>query len=216
MLSSPFSSFTRALIFPSPNQEIPMSSILILYYSSTGTARAMAQAAADGLIGHDVRLRKLPETAPQSVIDGQEKWKAEQTASAHIPTVTLEDMEWAQGILFVFPTRFGNIPSQLSAFLDTLGGLWFAGKLANKAVSAMVSASNPHGGQEGSLFALYHSLMHWGAVLVPPGYTDGSIFAAGGNPYGYSHTAGTALDEVAVAAIHHQAKRLAQIADQLA
>jgi NAD(P)H dehydrogenase (quinone) len=193
-----------------------MTQLLILYYSSTGTTRAMAQAAAHALHGHEVRLRKLPETAPQAIIDGQEKWKAEQSASANIPTVTLDDMEWAKGILFVFPTRFGNIPSQLSAFLDTLGGLWFAGKLANKAVSAMVSAGNTHGGQEGSLFALYHSLMHWGAILVPPGYTDSSIFASGGNPYGYSHTAGNPVDAVATAAIAHQAKRLADIASRLA
>jgi NAD(P)H dehydrogenase (quinone) len=129
--------------------------------------------------------------------------------------VTPEDVEWANGIVFAFPTRFGNIPSQLAAFIDTLGGLWFQGKLANKAVTAMVTAGNAHGGQEGTLFSLYHSLMHWGAIIVTPGYTDPVIFAAGGNPYGYSHTSGKDLDETAIKAIQHQAQRLTDIAAKL-
>lgn len=32
--------------------------------------------------------------------------------------------------------------------------------------------------------------MHWGAVLVPPGYTDPVIFAPGDTPYGASVSSG--------------------------
>ena len=45
---------------------------------------------------------------------------------------------------------------------------------------------------------------------------SGVDFAAGGNPYGYSHTQGAALDDKARAAIAHQAKRLVEVAAKLA
>lgn len=51
-----------------------------------------------------------------------------------------EDLEWADAIIFSVPTRFGNMPGRMKNFLDTTGGLWAKGKLANKAVSAMSSA----------------------------------------------------------------------------
>ncbi|WP_347070636.1 NAD(P)H-dependent oxidoreductase, partial [Escherichia coli] len=74
-------------------------------------------------------------------------WKAHVEETAAVPEVTLADLEWADAIIFSIPTRFGNVPGQVKQFLDTTGGLWFNGKLANKVVSAMTSAQNAHGGQ---------------------------------------------------------------------
>ena len=165
--------------------------------------------------GAEVRLLKVAETAPQDVINGQDAWKAQVEKTADVPVATLADMEWANGYLFVAPTRFGSMPSQVRAFIDTLGGLWFEGKLANKAVSAMTTAQNDHGGQETTLKGLYTTFMHWGAILVPPGYTDPVLFEAGGNPYGYSGKPGP-IDDKAKAAIAHQARRLADYADRIA
>jgi len=94
------------------------------------------------------------------------------------------------------------------------GGLWGSGKTVNKVVSAMSSAGNPHGGQEASILSLYTSLMHWGAIIVPPGYSDPSMFAAGGNPYGVSTAIdgdGNIVDDVEEA-VKHQAKRTVDIA----
>ncbi|WP_178075378.1 NAD(P)H-dependent oxidoreductase, partial [Pseudomonas sp. 2822-17] len=83
-----------------------------------------------------------------------------------VPEVTLDDLEWADAFIFSTPTRFGNIPGQVKQFLDTTGGLWFNGKLANKVVSAMSSASNAHGGQEATILALYNTMHHWGAIIA--------------------------------------------------
>ena len=80
----------------------------------------------------------------------------------------------------------------------------------------MTSAQNTHGGQEATILGLYTTFMHWGAVIVAPGFTDASIFAAGGNPYGYSHTQGAEFNEKVRAAIGHQAKRLVEMAAKLA
>lgn len=52
-------------------------------------------------------------------------------------------------------------------------------------------------------------MMHWGAIIVPTGYTDPSVFTAGGNPYGTSVTVGPddRMIEDVEAAVKHQAKR---------
>jgi NAD(P)H dehydrogenase (quinone) len=192
--------------------------LVIVYYSTYGTNRAMAEIAqkAAEAAGAEVRLRRVAETAPAEVIRKQDAWQAAAEAQAHIPVASAEDMEWGNAYLFTGPTRFGQAASQIRAFIDTLGGLWFQGKLAGKAVSAMCSAQNPNGGQEATILGLYTTFCHWGSVIVPPGYTDPAIFAAAGNPYGYSHTQGKPLDEKAEAAIAHQARRLVAVAARLA
>ncbi|MGB8812794.1 MAG: NAD(P)H:quinone oxidoreductase type IV [Paracoccaceae bacterium] len=192
--------------------------LAILFYSTYGTNQQMAEIAAEAAraAGAEVKLLRVAETAPEAVVNSQEGWKAQAERAASIPVATPEDMAWANAYLFSAPTRFGGAPSQLRAFIDTLGGQWYAGALANKAVSAMTSAANVHGGQEATILGLYTSFLHWGSVIVAPGYTDPAVGAAGGNPYGYSHTQGTPFDEKAKAAIAHQATRLVTIAAKLA
>ncbi len=191
--------------------------LAILFYSTYGTNHAMAEIAAEAAraAGAEVKVLRIAETAPEAVVNSQDAWKAQVEKSAHIPAATPADMEWADAYLFSTPTRFGGAPSQVRAFIDTLGGQWFTGKLSNKAISAMSSAQNAHGGQEATILSLYTTFCHWGSVIVPPGYTDASIFAAGGNPYGYSHTQGQPLDDKAQAAIAHQATRLVTMAAKL-
>src|SRR5690625_6239886 len=89
-----------------------------------------------------------------------------------VPTVTSEDLEWADTIIFSVPTRFGVMASQMKQFIDTQGGLWASGKTVNKVVTGMTSAQNPHGGQEATLLSLYTSMMHCGAILETSGYSD--------------------------------------------
>lgn len=191
--------------------------LAIVYYSTYGTNHQMAEIAAEAAraAGAEVKVLRVAETAPAEVVNGQDAWKAAAEKQSHVPVATPEDMEWADGYIFSGPTRFGQATSQLRSFIDTLGGVWFQGKLANKAVSAMTSAQNPHGGQEATILGLYTTFIHWGAIIAAPGYTDASIFAAGGNPYGYSHTQGKEFDDNARAAIAHQAKRTVEIAAKL-
>ena len=162
--------------------------------------------------GADVRIRKARETAPPDVVNGQPAWKAVAERTRDVAEVSHDDMVWADAYLFSVPTRYGGAASQMRAFIDTLGGLWSEGKLANKFVTAMTSAGNAHGGQETTLHTLYFTFMHWGAIIVTPGYTDKTVSAAGGNPYGTSITAGDGpISEAEKAAIGHQATRLVEI-----
>ena len=193
--------------------------LAIIYYSTYGTNHAMAETAAEAAreAGAEVRLLKVPETAPEGVVNGQDAWRAQAERTASVPEVTHYDMEWANAYLFSAPTRYGVSASQLRAFIDTLGPLWAQGKLANKAASAMTSAQNPHGGQETTLIGLYTTMMHWGAIIVAPGYTAPVIYASGGNPDGTTVSAtGGPLSEESKASIRHQARRLVEFAGKIA
>lgn len=191
----------------------------IIYYSTYGSNVQLAKWAEEAALklGAEVRVRQIQELAPQVVIDSQAGWKANQEATKDIPVATSDDITWADAVLFSVPSRFGNVPSQFKQFIDIQGGIWATGKTVNKAVSAMSSAQNPHGGQEATLLSLYTSMYHWGAIVVTPGYTDASVGLAGGNPYGTSVTIGQdgKMIENVRPAVEHQVKRLLDIANKL-
>jgi NAD(P)H dehydrogenase (quinone) len=191
--------------------------LAVVYYSTYGTNHRMAEVAAEAArqAGAEVRLRRVRETAPEGVVRAQEAWSSHAERTAHIPEATPDDLVWADAYLFSAPTRYGGAASQMRSFIDTLGPIWQQGHLANKAFSAMTSAQNPHGGQETTLQTLYYTAMHWGSILVPPGYTDATVFAAGGNPYGTSVTASGELSPESEAAIRHQTRRLLEVTRKL-
>lgn len=189
--------------------------LTIVYYSMTGTNYQLASWAKEAAeeVGAEVRMVKVHEFAPKEVIENNPAWKAQVEKEKNIKEATSEDLLWADTIIFSSPTRFGNVAAQMKQFIDLQGGIWFEGKLANKVVSAMSSAQNPHGGQEQTILAIYTTMMHWGAIIVPPGYTDDSIYAGGGNPYGTSVTAGkNGMVEDVEGAVKHQTKRTIEIA----
>lgn len=191
--------------------------VAIVYYSATGTIRTLAEAAAEGAekAGATVRLAKVAETAPRAAIDARPDWAGHLAATASTPHATHEDLTWADVLLFGAPTRFGNPASQLRAFLETTGPLWFQGLLADKVYSAFTASNTAHGGQESTLLALANTFYHWGGILVPPGYTDPIQFKSG-NPYGTSHVAGEgAPGEVALEAARYQARRCVTVAAAL-
>lgn len=190
--------------------------LAIIYYSSTGTNYQMARWAEEAAKeeGAEVRVLKVGELAPESAINSNPAWKAHVNDTKDVPVASHEDLEWADAIIFSSPTRFGNVSAQMKNFIDRQGGLWAKGKLVNKVISAMSSAQNPHGGQEATIHAIYKSMCHWGAIIVPPGYTDESIFKAGGNPYGASVTVnqdGKMIEDVEEA-VKYQAKRTVRVA----
>jgi NAD(P)H dehydrogenase (quinone) len=193
--------------------------LAVVYYSSTGITGAVAQALHDAAVkaGAEVRLLKVAELAPQSAIDANAAWAAHHASTRDILDATPADVEWADAVLFGTPTRFGNVSAQLKQFMDTLGGLWAEGKLADKVYSGFVSSATAHGGQESTLLALYNSIHHFGGVLVAPGFTEPSKFVDG-NPYGTSHVdaQGTQpVGEITLTAARVQAERVIKIASRI-
>ncbi|MER7699951.1 MULTISPECIES: NAD(P)H:quinone oxidoreductase [unclassified Streptomyces] len=186
--------------------------VAVVYYSSTGTVATIAKAIAEDAerAGARVRLRRAAELAPQAAIDSNPAWAENVTATAGIPEVSPDDMAWADAVIFGSPTRYGNITAQLKQFIDTLGGMWQAGQLADKVYSGFTSSATAHGGQESTLLALYNTIHHFGGILVTPGYTDPTKFVDG-NPYGTSHVAGQGdipVGEETLTAARVQAERV--------
>ncbi|MFJ5711621.1 NAD(P)H:quinone oxidoreductase [Streptomyces sp. NPDC093105] len=191
--------------------------VAVIYYSTSGTVHALAEAAAEGArkAGAHVRLRKVAETAPQEAVDAHPAWARHHRDTAEVAEAGHDDLEWADAVLFGTPTRFGNPAAQLRQFIDTTGPLWFAGKLADKVYSSFTSSNSAHGGQESTLLALGNTFYHWGGVIVPPGYTDPIQFTSG-NPYGTSAVVGEAgPGEVSLEAARHQARRVVEVAAAL-
>lgn len=194
------------------------TNLAIIYYSSTGTNYQLSRWAEDAAVdlGAEVRLRKVAELASDEAIDSNLAWRKHIEETENVEQASSDDIEWADAIIFSVPTRFGVMAAQMKQFLDTQGGLWSKGKTVNKVVSAMSSAQNPHGGQEATILSIYTVMMHWGAIIVPPGYADESIFKSGGNPYGLSVTAGKdGMVENVENAVKFQAKRTVEIASKL-
>ncbi|MFE2053526.1 NAD(P)H:quinone oxidoreductase [Streptomyces sp. NPDC059459] len=190
--------------------------LAVVYYSSTGTITEIAKELHEAGVkaGAEVRLLKVAELAPRAAIESNPAWAANDAATADIPEATPDDIEWADAVIFGTPTRFGNVSSQLKQFIDTLGGLWAEGKLADKIYSGFVSSATAHAGQESTLLALYNSIHHFGGLTVTPGFTDPNKFTDG-NPYGTSHVdaqGANPVDDVTRTAARIQAERVIKIA----
>jgi NAD(P)H dehydrogenase (quinone) len=188
-----------------------MSKLAVIYYSATGHGTAMAQrvAAAAEAAGADVRVRHIAETRDPQSFAQNPAWTANYEATKDLPAATGDDIVWADAVIFGSPTRFGGQTSQFWAFIDTLGGLWAQGRLADKVYAGFTSSHSAHGGQETTLINLYTTLMHFGGIVVPPGYTDPAKFVDG-NPYGVGHITApenkNPLDEATLNALDHLAR----------
>ncbi|MFP4371085.1 MAG: NAD(P)H:quinone oxidoreductase [Halanaerobium sp.] len=175
-----------------------MTKLLITYYSAYGHMFEMAKAAkdaADEVSDYEVKLRKIPELeAARKAMSGQEPYVQAQEAQSDIEEVSLADLEWADGIVWGIPTRFGNMPAQIKQFLDTAGGLWAKGALEGKATGVMSSSNTPHGGQESTILTSLVPLLHFGMIFVGSTYGENPEMSEyklqGGSPYGPSTVAG--------------------------
>ncbi len=195
--------------------------VAVIYYSATGNVHGLAKAVAEGAeqAGAEVRLRHVEELASELEISQNQYWGRHRSQMGNEPVANLDDLEWADGVAFGTPTRFGNVAAQLKQFIDQAGKLWQDGKLANKVGTAFTSSQTTHGGQESTILALNNTLYHWGMLILPLGYTVQEVFAAGGNPYGTSFVSEhivTGPDDQALALARYQGLRLASYAAVIA
>ncbi|MBU2487693.1 MAG: NAD(P)H:quinone oxidoreductase [Alphaproteobacteria bacterium] len=198
-----------------------MTRILVLYYSSYGHVRALAEAEAEGALGvagTSVDIRRIPETVPEPVR------KAAGYVDDDTPVATPADLAAYDGIIFGTPTRFGMMAGQMKQFLDQAGGLWAQNALVGKVAAVFASTGSQHGGHEATLLSTHIPLMHFGMLIAGLPYTfagqtsgEGII---GGAPYGAGTIAGadgslqpTATD---LAGARFQGAHVARIAARLA
>lgn len=197
-----------------------MTKLAIIYYSSTGHGTAMAEHIERfaKAAGAEVRLRHIQETVDPSVFADNPAWRGNYEATKDLPEATGDDVVWADAVIFGSPTRFSNVAGPFQAFIDTLGGPWSQGKLADKVYAAFTSSQTTHGGQETTLQNIYRMVMHFGGLVVPPGYTAPLKFVDG-NPYGVSHVTGAnnqnELEQHTIDALEHMTQRVISIAGRL-
>jgi NAD(P)H dehydrogenase (quinone) len=191
--------------------------VAVVYYSATGNVHALARAVSEGAPreGAEVPLRHVAELNQEMLISVNQYWGRHRSEIEDQPEARLEDIDWADGIAFGTPTRFGNVAAQLKLFLDLTGELWQQGRLIDKVATGFTSSQTEHGGQESTILALNNTLYHWGAIVLPLGYTVHEVFNGGGNPYGTSFTSDHRADgpgEETLVVARAQGARLARVA----
>ena len=174
------------------------TNILIPFYSTYGHTHQMARAVEEGASSTDdadVRVRRIPELerARQAHAEDENYQKAQQ-AMQDLAEVTLDDLRWADGIIWGTPTRYGNMTAQMKQFIDTTGQLWQNGELEDKATGVFTSTATIHGGQETTILTSLVPLLHLGMIFVGTPYGQNpqilTTDAIGGSPYGPATMAG--------------------------
>ncbi len=194
-----------------------MQKVLIVYYSSGGSTRALAKLIARGVEENDCEavLRTVPRVSAEC-----------EATSPAIPKsgdlyATQSDLLSCDAMVVGSPTRFGNMAAPLKYFFDQTSEIWMGGKLANKPVSFFTSSSSMHGGQESTLMSMMIPFLHHGMLICGLPYSETELLhtESGGTPYGVSHWNGSQNDreisesekKLAIA----QGKRIASLARQL-
>ena len=191
--------------------------VAVVFYSFTGNVTKLARhiAAAAEKAGAEVRLVRAAELAPPEAIESNPAAVENAKDIADIPEVTGDDIVWADAVIMGSPTRYGNVAAQLKQFIDSLGPLWFQGKLADKVYSGFAATSGKHGGNESTILALYNSFHHFGGIIVAPGYANEALFA-NASPYGAAHFGfDSDIDETVLTGAAAQAERVVATASAL-
>lgn len=198
-----------------------MANVLIVYFSAYGHIHRMAEAAAKGVrdAGHVARLARIPEFRSEDNITALldhpsrrqgradeglsgtfrvgarwEKYEAAQREQAGIPEATTDDLRWADGVVWGFPTYYGSMPAQVKSFLDMSGSVCASGEMEGKPTGVMTSAGSIHTGHEATILTSIVPLLHFGFIYVGLPYSQNPEYltadAVGGSPYGPSTLAG--------------------------
>ncbi|MGM0881567.1 MAG: NAD(P)H-dependent oxidoreductase [Bacillota bacterium] len=198
-----------------------MAKVLIVYFSAYGHIHRMTEAAAKGARdeGHEVRLVRIPEfRSPDNVtalldhpsrrqdrgedsLFGKfrvgarwDKYETSQKEQKEVPEASHDDLRWADGIVWGFPTYYGSMPAQVKSFLDMSGSLCASGELEGKPTGVMTSAGSIHTGHEATILTSIVPLLHFGLIYVGLPYSQNPEYltadAIGGSPYGPSTLAG--------------------------
>lgn len=196
--------------------------INIIIYSLYHHIAKMAESAKSGVesAGHKCEIFQVKETLPEDLVK-----KLGSPGKLPYPNPDLSTLTDCDGVMFGIPTRYGNMPAQLKAYIDSTGSLWAKGSLKNKPFGLFVSTGTG-GGNEMTAVTALSTFVHHSMIYVPLGFSTVAPLLTnlkevhGGSPWGAGTIAGpdgkrepTPL-ELEVAKI--QGKEFAEIAAKLA
>jgi NAD(P)H dehydrogenase (quinone) len=170
-----------------------MAKIAVIAHSLAGSNLSLANAVAEGAAktgNDDVRLLRAADIRSDEELSRAPYPGAlfTERVSPH-PVATVDDLAWADAIILGSGTRFGGMSASMRNFLENASGLWMSGALQGKVGAAFSTASSPHGGMEQTVHDLLTAMMHFGMLIVSPGYADPVQFRAS-SPYGAVAQAG--------------------------
>jgi NAD(P)H dehydrogenase (quinone) len=164
--------------------------VLVVFHSWTANTLDLASAIGRGAArvpGSIVKVKRVPELRDEQELVAHEHIGRKFTAIQPFPIATPDDVVEADVVFFGSPTRLGSMTAEMKSFIDRLGPNWQKGLLKDKVGAAFATASTPHGGQEITLMGLLATLMHFGMIIVTPGFTA-PIFDIAGAAYGAAAT----------------------------
>ncbi|HEU5373992.1 MAG TPA: NAD(P)H:quinone oxidoreductase [Ktedonobacteraceae bacterium] len=196
--------------------------ILVLIHSRSGNCLSLAEAAQQGaasIDGVNVQIKRAPDLEPEETLAAH-PWSGPvyRERIRPIPCATLADLAAADGLILGSGTRFGTMSASLKHFLDQAGPLWRENALQGRPAGVMAVSSTPHGGVEQACMGMMVSLMHFGMIIVPCGYSE-KVLSRAGSPYGAVAIAGgfgqhkITEDDLEVA--RYLGRRVAEVTKQL-
>ncbi|KAI8341366.1 flavoprotein-like protein [Chlamydoabsidia padenii] len=166
--------------------------VFVIIYSMYGHIHTLTKQIQYGLEeqGINVKLYQVPETLSDEI---REKMHA--PPKLDLPVITAAELTEADGIVWGIPTRFGIMPAQIKAFLDSTGSLWSSGALSGKPTATFFSTGSQHGGQETTATNLVPYFAHHGMLYVPLGFANANMFdnseVVGSSPWGSGTVSGS-------------------------
>jgi NAD(P)H dehydrogenase (quinone) len=115
---------------------------------------------------------QVAETLPEEVLT-----KMHAPPKGDYPVMEAQQMTEYDGIMFGLSGRFGSVPAQMKAFMDSCGSLWQTGALVGKAAGTFCSVAALGGGQETVNLTAIPFFAHQGMVFIPLGYTEPKVFS---------------------------------------
>lgn len=169
--------------------------VCVICDSRYGTTLELARAVVRGAEeeGAEVRLCRVDIEEPEYSVDPERAdFQATLAEYRALPRAREADMEWAGGIVWGSPTRYGLMSTPLRAFMDEVAPLWRRGALIGKVGAAFTSTGGMHSGHEICLLNLLMPFLQHGMMVVgvPHSVPELVHTVKGGSPYGASAVTG--------------------------
>ena len=150
-----------------------MARVGIVFHSSTGYTRLLANAVAAGAAEESAAEVVVLEVQGEHIVEGR-----------YANDALLEALDECDAILFGTPTYMGAVSGQMKAFLDACLSRWYQRAWSGKLGAAFTVSSTPSGDKLNALTDLFVFAMQMGMVWV--GQDESPLSDSGANRLGIS------------------------------
>lgn len=168
--------------------------ISIIFHSVCGNCYLMGKAFYDSAkkLGAEVNLFRVYDEDYEKLTGMFETAKEYRDEIDSVPFYNFETLLESDILIIGSPTYFGNVSSEMKAFMDEFAVYWADAKFFGKKLFAFASAGTPEGGADMCLRSINTFGQHLGMVNipVPSNLVPGESYPA----YGIAHYSGDMSD----------------------